>query len=487
MQIISDIAKQLVDAYQKITLSVYIDGERLDAGIGSCEYAPSCGGADEFSFGNACAASVTFVLGAVSRDLKGKRIQVKWSVNEEDYPLLTGQIEDAQVSAGRTTVEAWDDMYFGGSNAFSSTGALSTDVDAAIAFAAIAAAIGVEAEQETLNALSGITIVGGFAGIKEETSNSAVAGYIAGLIGGNALITRAGELAVRGYNLTDWKTEPYSGGASAENTDFTVTGITLQRESTVSTINSDGTTAEDDATEEYVSGDGALMVSNPIADQGTADRALAALESVMFRPGSYSFPGGLLLEPGDIFVVESMDGTYQVAAVAISMSFDGGVKTSVACGGAVKSGGSAGTINQALKALYVDFARLRSLVAENATIVSAKISKLSVEDIIAGRIRSTDFETIVLDKIYPAVDLYPGETVYPNNGEQIVRGIEIDFESGVIRGVFFDSVTDALEKRISQQEQAITDLASRISKLETALVYPKSLVQTTNETEEDDS
>lgn len=487
MQIVSDIVKQLVGAYQKITLSVYIDGERLDAGIGSCEYAPSCGDANEFSFGNACAASVSFVLGAAYRDLKGRRVQVKWSVNDEEYPLMTGQVEDAQVSAGRTTVEAWDDMYFGGSNAFSLTGTLSADVDAAIVFAAVAEAIGVEAEQETLDALAGITIVGGLTGIKEETSNSAVAGYIAGLIGGNALITRAGQLAARGYTQTDWKTEPYSGGASAENEDFTVTGITLQRESTVTAVNSDGTTVENGATQEYISGDGALMVNNPLADQAAADRALEALESVTFRPGSYSFPGGLLLEPGDIFAVESMDGTYQIAAVAVSMSFDGGVKTSVACGGAVKSGGAAGTINQALKVLYADFARLRSLVAENATIVSAKITNLSVNDIIAGRIRSTDFETVTLDKVYPAADLYPGKTVYPNNGEEIIRGIEIDFSQGIIRGVFFNTVTDDLGKRVTALEAANTALTERIAKLENALVYPKSQVQSTNETEEADS
>lgn len=485
MQIVSDIAKSLVDAYQKITLSVCIDGERLDVGIGSCEYSPSCGDADEFTFGNACAANISFVLGAAYRDLKGRRVQVKWSVNDEEYPLLTGQVEEAKVSAGRTTVEVWDDMYFGGSNAFSLAGSFSENADAAIAFAAIAEAIGVEAEQETLDALSGIEIVDGLAGIKAETSNSAVAGYIAGLIGGNAIITRAGQLAIRVYSQTDWRTEPYSGGASAENTDFSVTGITLQKECTVTSINSDGTTEEGEATAEYVSGDGTLIVGNPLADQAAADRAFATLASISFRPGSYSFPFGLLLEPGDIFTIESMDGTYQVAATTIVMRFDGGVKTSVACGGAVKSGGCVGAVNQALKALYADFARLRSLVAENATIVSAKITNLSVDDIVAGRIRSTDFKTVTLDNVFPAEYLYPGEAVHPNNGEEIIHGIEIDFSQGIIRGVFFNAVTDELSKRIEDQEQAITDLAARISKLETALVYPKSMVQTTSEMEAD--
>lgn len=468
MQIVSDIAKSLVNDYQKITLSVYIDGERVDVGIGSCEYSPSCGDADEFTFGNACAANISFVLGAAYRDLKGRRVQVKWSVNDEEYPLLTGQVEEAKVSAGRTTVEAWDDMYFGGSNAFSLAGTFSANADAAIAFAAIADAIGVEAEQETLDTLSGIEIVDGFAGIKAETSNSAVAGYIAGLIGGNAIITRAGQLAIRGYSQTNWKTEPYSGGASAENTDFAVMGITLQKEYTVTSINSDGTTVEGESTAEYVSGDGTLMVGNPLADQAAADRAFATLASILFRPGSYSFPSGLLLEPGDIFTVESMDGTYQVAATTIRMSFDGGVKTTVACGGAVKTGGATGTINQALKTLCADFARLRSLVAENATIVNAKISNLSVDDIVAGRIRSTDFQLSKHEVYYPADDLFPSDALFSSNGEQIVRGFEIDFEHGVIRGVFWSEITDALTERIIQLE-------NRLQKIEDALVDSGSI------------
>jgi len=210
-------------------------------------------------------------------------------------------------------------------------------------------------------------------------------------------------------------------------------------------------------------------MENPLADQAAAERAYAALSGLVFRPGNYTFPGGLLLEPGDVFEIISRDGTYQVAAVSLVMSLDGGVRSSASCGGAGEEGGASGTINQALRSLQADVAQIRSLVAENATIISAKITNLSVEDIKAGRIRSMDFSASDLQMIYPDTTLYPGTTILPNRGEEIVRGIEIDFKAGVIRGVFFDSVTDAQQKEIDALKSANEALAQRVLALEQSL------------------
>lgn len=458
MQIVSNEVKSLLEHYAKVTLAVYIDGNLLECGISGAEYTPSCGSAEAFSIGNACAAGWKVSLAAARPDLKGRRIYVTWKVNGTEYPLFTGQVEESKVTAGRTVVEAWDDMYYGGSKAFIPSAVMYDEIDAAEVFSALAEAIGVSVEQETLDTLSGIMVTG--LGALTEKSNSAVAGYIAGLIGGNAIMTRSGLLAIRLLSKTGWETEPYSGGASAENNDFYVTGITLQREGIAITRNADGTTGEESQTVEFAAGDGTLMLSNPLADQAAADRVFETLESLVFRPGSYSFPGGILLDPGDIITVKSMDGSYSVAAVVITMTFDGGVKTSVSCGGTVKSGGAAGTINQALQALTADFARLRQLVAENATIVSARITKLSADDIVAGRIRSTDYASVVLDELYPGESMFPSETVYPNNGEEIIRGFEIDFESGTIRGVFYSTVIELLSEKLDSLEDRVSALES---------------------------
>lgn len=484
MQTVSDNIRALLALYAKITLTAYLNGEKLIAGIGACELAASCGDDESFSFGNACATNINLSLASSMPGIKGQKLKVTWAVDETEYPLFDGKIENAVVTAGHTAIEAWDAMYYGGSDAFVPMGAMQQDIDAADAFSGIAGAMGVTAADEALELLSGITIAGGRGRLPEDTSNSAAAGYIAGLIGGNAMIDRAGRLTVRRIAPVDFETEPYAGGASAQDQDYTVTGITLQREEMVTIRNEDGTTAEQEQLKEFYAGDGTLMVSNPLADQDAADRAYEALRAISFRPGSYTFPGGLLLEPGDVFAVHSMDGSYRVAAVMLSMSFDGGVKTSVSCGGALPEGGAQGAINQALATLYADFARLRTLVAENAQIVSARISNLTVEDITAGRIHSTDFATVELQELYPATDLYPSDAAYPNNGEQIIRGFEIDFSTGIIRGVLWSEAMEALgaringlEEQLSYAEKSISDLEAANTQLQTQLSELESDVQ----------
>lgn len=486
MQKVSDNVRLLLDRYAKITLAAYLDGAPIKANVGTCEVSYACGDAAAFSFGNACATQLSISLAASMPGIKGKKLRVTWAVDGTEYPLFDGKVEAAPITAGRTQVEAWDAMYYGGSDAFVPTWALQQSVDAAAAFSQIASAMGVTAAPDALERLAGITISGGLGHLAEETSNSAVVGYIAGLVGGNAMINRAGQLTVRLIQPVDYETQPYSGGASALGENFSVAGITLQREEIVTVPNEDGTSGEQELITEYGAGDGTLMVSNPLADQAAADRAFATLDGLSFRPGNYSFPGGLLLEPGDLITVHSMDGSYAVACIMLSMSFDGGVKTSTSCGGYAQEGGSQGAINQALATLYADFARLRTLVAENAQIVSAKISHLTSDDITAGRIHSTDFATIDLQQLFPSALLYPSDTTYPNNGEQIIRGFEIDFSTGIIRGVFWSEAVEALTARVEDIEREQSAFDDRLKKLETGLIYPRSQadVQTASEQEE---
>lgn len=469
MQIVSEADLALIQKHSKVSLFAYVDGTRIDADVCSAEYTPSCGDDTAFSFGNACAARINFTLSASMPHLKGHGISVKWAVSETEYPLFEGRAERARVSAGRTNVEAWDEMYYSGSELYQAPDTGAGSVSAALVFAEIAGAMGVDVDAVSRELLSDIVIDGGLGSLSGQITNSAVAGYIAALVGGNALITRSGKLAVRLFTAIDWETEPYEGGAEADNEEYAVTGIAFLKEALTTIDNEDGTSSEESSVETFSAGDGSLMVSNPLGNQIAAERAFEALESLRFRPGNYTFPGYILLEPGDMFRVLSIDGTYNVAAVNLAMSIDGGVKTTVSAGGALDEGGISGTVNQALRALEADLAKLRHLVAENATIVSAKITNLSVEDLKTGKIRSLDFMVDELEEIYPAADLFPDDSLYPNNGEEIVRGLEIDFTTGVIRGVFFNSVTDALTERVEVLEKQNAKILELLSALEEKL------------------
>ena len=107
------------------------------------------------------------------------------------------------------------------------------------------------------------------------------------------------------------------------------------------------------------------------------------------------------------------------------------------------------TNNSADQGIY----RENGKIYVNASFI--KTGFISSDLIKAGVIRSLDYKSEAIAKIYPSVSLYPDVGLYPNNGESITQGIEIDFESGVIRGVFFSDVTNELADRITRLEQAV--------------------------------
>lgn len=84
-----------------------------------------------------------------------------------------------------------------------------------------------------------------------------------------------------------------------------------------------------------------------------------------------------------------------------------------------------------------------------------KAGYLSADIIRAGYIRSTDYEAITAAVYYPSTDTYPASDIYPSNGEEIIKGLEIDFYNGVIRGVFWSAPVDALTKTVEDLQKRI--------------------------------
>jgi hypothetical protein len=62
-----------------------------------------------------------------------------------------------------------------------------------------------------------------------------------------------------------------------------------------------------------------------------------------------------------------------------------------------------------------------------------KTGFISSDLIKAGVIRSLDYEVVEVDAYYPSDTLYPAVRLYPNDGKNITKGMEIDFGAGVIR------------------------------------------------------
>lgn len=109
----------------------------------------------------------------------------------------------------------------------------------------------------------------------------------------------------------------------------------------------------------------------------------------------------------------------------------------------------------------------------NAAIV--RIKNLSADDIASGIIHSADYQTVVIDMIYPSSGLYPSDTTYANNGERVISGFAIDFSAGQILGGFYSEQITDLQSDVSDIQSAVSDLQSAIAALQSALVYPKAV------------
>jgi hypothetical protein len=327
---------------------------------------------------------------------------------------------------------------------------------------AVAAQLDCFYSQDDVDRLDPIGIVNGFSSLPDEVSISAVAGYLAGLVGCNAVIDRSGWLRLTGPSAASSGVstfQSYAGGSSADDHTFVVSGITMERKDLVTVRNEDGSFSQEEQISVFSAGDGTLLVENPLADQTTADLAWDNLNGLSFLPGRYSFPQGIQVEPGDQIRVQTLEGYQPIVAMSVTHAIDGGVKTTASCGGWPESGGTAGQINQALKTLSAEFARVRKLIAENAEIVNARIDNLRAEDIIAGRIRSEDFAVEAEPLWYPDTYWYPGSIMYSSGGDQIIKGFEIDFASQIIRGSFASDVTDDLDRRLTLVEDFIASLS----------------------------
>lgn len=84
-----------------------------------------------------------------------------------------------------------------------------------------------------------------------------------------------------------------------------------------------------------------------------------------------------------------------------------------------------------------------------------KTGFISSDIIKAGVIRSLDYEVVDIDEYYPAVDLYPDVDLYPNDGKDIVKGLEIDFAAGAIRGVLSNPTYDERLNRLEEKINAL--------------------------------
>ena len=332
MYSVSDTTRALVDSLAPVALKLSLyEGEDISAEVTSCTMTQRCCAGDSFTIGNACSGSLKLTMdSSVALGLKGKLVQLLWSVNAAFYPMFTGYVTRERVVNGALELEVNDALYCFGSTAFDYS---TSSWTGAVNYIAGALGVGIS----TL-ATPGKAAVD-FGDLPENATCAQVLAMLAGLSGGNAFIDREGLLTIRAYAETDFSAECYEDGETVEGASFATSGLKFIRPSE----DENGGYLE----LEYSAGDGALALENPLADQSHTDYAWSKISTLNFYAGDFTIPGGLLLEPCDLITVNGNPA----AVMELTMTIDGGVKTDVSSYGGEDTGGASGSLTNRVDAL----------------------------------------------------------------------------------------------------------------------------------------
>lgn len=273
-----------------------------------------------------------------------------------------------------------------------------------------------------------------------------VLGYIAGVHGGNWIITPENKL--RFVPLIS------STGADAapvgERVD--VFGI-MGKLNTGDTLTVSGVSMRK-GDETFTAGDEKGFVVkvgiNPYATQWMCDRLHAELNGLVYNP--YTIEKGVYdpaAELGDY--VASKDDVRSVLyaeTVTLNLAFRGDLSSPFKAEMEDEYPYTSTTAE-----LADELRELITVVADKASIedlyaVYAMIENLSVSDIKTGIIHSNDYEIRTIPLLYPSSDLYPSDSTFPSNGETVLKGFAIDFSTGVIYGAFYSEQIAALQEAV---------------------------------------
>jgi hypothetical protein len=366
---------------------------------------------DSISVGNVCAASIEGTISG-RYDLKGTTIQAEIgvSVNETvEYGALgTFLVTECEKSTDSTTFTAYDACYCQFSGSYQPT--VGSEPTVLEILQDIADQAGVTLSSSVPNMAKTAVVTGTLTG----RTLKQMLGYMAGLLGGSAVIDREGNLAVVRIKFYY---PPVKGPAATwppteeddTNDDFNVNDYftdvsmdeyyedTMKHNGTYQVMRLSCTVPKEDGTSEVISAipnppmqsyqdDGAdstcLYMENPFMTEEIAQQIVDALYSEKkIHLGEASFCLGGMNDPGDLFCVQDCDTEEWIDMVAASIkcTFDGGVRTEIASGNSTDAEGEGSTstsnsvsqlsqLQQELKALQEQMAQIPEIQHKNERI-----------------------------------------------------------------------------------------------------------------------
>ena len=362
--------------------------------IANCTYSASIGGSDALTIGGVTAAMVTLTI---NQEVAWRDKTIVVSVGAEvdgttQYvPLGTFAVTDCKQAEGTTTITAYDAAYYALGGTYTPT--VSSGATVAAVLSDVAAQCGLTLA--TLPAAASTTnVVGDLTG---KTCRDMV-GYLAALVGCNALIDRDGKLALRWFAASGQSYSPsdyYNAGLSIDGTS-TLACIRAEVETT--TTDADGNTSV--TTNAYTAGGTGVGISiqNPYMTQVILDAVWASIGGLAYTVGSCDIFHGLLTEPGDLVTITDKTGVaHTLAVMTLELSIDGGCRAKIQATadsatdtGANVSGSMTKQITKIAKdvmefyAIVAQKAKVTDLEATNAEIGSLKTEKANVADLDAA-------------------------------------------------------------------------------------------------------
>ena len=388
--------------------------------IANCTYSASIGGSDALTIGGVTAAMVTLTI---NQEVAWRDKTIVVSVGAEvdgttQYvPLGTFAVTDCKQAEGTTTITAYDAAYYALGGTYTPT--VSSGATVAAVLSDVAAQCGLTLA--TLpSAASTTNVVGDLTG---KTCRDMV-GYLAALVGCNALIDRDGKLALRWFADSGQSYSPsdyYNAGLSIDGTS-TLACIRAEVETT--TTDADGNTSV--TTNAYTAGGTGVGISiqNPYMTQVILDAVWASIGGLDYTVGSCDIFHGLLTEPGDLVTITDKAGVaHTLAVMSLDMTIDGGCKTTLRATGESTADASAamqGSLGGKVSQLVVDLAKVKQLIIEDVNgvtkIYGGRIDTKSLfaQDITAtgtitgaqliGAILSGENINIVSERVYDDTD-----------------------------------------------------------------------------------
>lgn len=362
--------------------------------IANCTYSASTGGSDALTIGGVTAAMVTLTI---NQEVAWRDKTIVVSVGAEvdgttQYvPLGTFAVTDCKQAEGTTTITAYDAAYYALGGTYTTN--VSSGATVAAALSDVATQCGLTLA--TLPAAASTTnVVGDLTG---KTCRDMV-GYLAALVGCNALIDRDGKLALRWFAASGQSYSPsdyYNAGLSIDGTS-TLACIRAEVETT--TTDADGNTSV--TTNAYTAGGTGVGISiqNPYMTQVILDAVWASIGGLAYTVGSCDIFHGLLVEPGDLVTITDKAGVaHTLAVMSLTMTIDGGCRAKIQATadsatdtGANVSGSMTKQITKIAKdvmefyAIVAQKAKVTDLEATNAEIGSLKTEKANVADLDAA-------------------------------------------------------------------------------------------------------